>query len=302
MLFSSVMLNAKEGHYMYVDNLGVVVISTNKQLLSELFSGISFKGLVALATLSEIETLETDLHYLKPEIIIVDDSFEGTSAAKITQKLRISENCRELSRAVIVILSESRSADYVTYCYSCDCDYMMLKPVLGDSLWNRIAMVVAERVKEQEGKASELYLSSGLTDGSIKRLTAKLLYSLDCSPKNRGFSYLWDGIISIADHSVNFSVQGSDLYTVIATRHNQSSVNVRHSVHDMLKKIDKGKMKEYMDKYNLYDSFGDGTELLSSGIKFALFAAYVVTTQSEERENDKHDNRKKETKSINSGS
>ena len=59
------MLNAKEGHYMYVDNLGVVVISTNKQLLSELFSGISFKGLVALATLSEIETLETDLHYLK---------------------------------------------------------------------------------------------------------------------------------------------------------------------------------------------------------------------------------------------
>ena len=57
-----------------------------------------------------------------------------------------------------------------------------------------------------------------------------------------------------------------------------------------------------MDKYNLYDSCGDGTELLSSGIKFALFAAYVVTTQSEERENDKHDNRKKETKSINSGS
>lgn len=287
---------------MYVDNLGVVVISTNRQLLGELFSVISFKGLVALATLSEIETLETDLHYLKPEVIIIDDSFDGISAAKIVQKLRVSENCRELSRAVIIIITDVKSSDYITYCYSCGCDYMMLKPVLGDSLWNRTEMIISDRVKEQEGKASELFQAECLTDGSIKSLTAKLLYSLDCSPKNRGFSYLWDGIVSIANHSVNLSVQGSDLYAVIAARYNQSTLNVRHSVHDMLKKINREKMKEYMDKYNLQDSLGDGTELLSSGIKFAHFAAYVVTTQSEERENDKYDNRKKETEGINCGS
>ena len=270
---------------MYVENLGVVVISPNRRLLTDLFTDIPLRGFVALALLYDPDSFSYDLHYLKPEIIIIDDTFRGISAAKIVQQVRAADS-REFSKPIIVVLSDVKKNEYISFCYSNGADYYMEKPLFGSTIWMRISELVSGRVRDQAGRASELYQKSGGNSSKVMRLTSKLLYELGCSPKSRGFTYLCYGISSIVNHTVNISVHSNDYYSHIGAKYSVPSMNVRHSVHDSLKKIDVNIVNRFLEEQGLTEAFGDGASLLSSGIRFSHFAAYIIT---EETEKDKKD-------------